>query len=132
MANHNSFIDNVSKRQRTEKLRKSFINSIILILSLHLSLKAINMVYLLSLMISTSHMQKINIRTLPSNQSQYTLHRKRPSINKVPIEQIFIAYRRILVQSENIHQVVVLTVNVPTNRNLLLITNPILHQRFIV
>ena len=69
MADHNLLIENISQRQSAEKLREGFVYSRILVLGLDFSLEAVDVVYLLCFMVSTGHVEKIDVGCLPGDKS---------------------------------------------------------------
>lgn len=71
----------------------------------------------------------IRIQQLEPKQGEYTLHRERTPIDKVPIEQIWIGLRGQSVDFENIEQIVELTVDVATNGKFTLVRHCDVHQR---
>ena len=79
-------------------------------------------------MISSRHMQAVNIGALPSNEGKHALNRKGAPINEVTIEEILIVLRWISVQLVNIVQIVILAVYVPTYRYFLLVPNLVVHK----
>ena len=90
MTDHDLLIEDIGNGQRTEQLRERLVDSNILILMVDLSLEAIDHVDLFSLMIAPSHMQELFIRALPSNQRQHALHRERPPVHEVPVEEVLV------------------------------------------
>lgn len=88
--------------------------------------------------ISTSEQKKkltarqeevIRIQQLETKQRKYTLHREGTPVNEIAVEQVGILFRGQTIDLEYVHQVVELTVNVATNRELLLIRHSDIHQR---
>ena len=118
MANHYLFIDNVSERQEAEHLRKGLVHSNIFVFGLDFAFKPIDVVDLLGLMVSTSHMQEIFISNLPGYQGEHALNRKRTSVNEIPIEEVFVFDCWVSIDFEDVEQIVVLAMNIAAYRNL--------------
>ena len=79
-------------------------------------------------MISSSHMQKLFINAFPSNECEHTLDRERTSIYKITIEKIFIFVSRITIDFENIHQIVILAMDISAYCYFLLILDFVVNQ----
>jgi hypothetical protein len=71
-----------------KKLRKGLIDTNIFILSFNLSFEAIDMIDLFGLMISSGHMQVLNIDAFPGDECEHALNRERASIDKIAIIEV--------------------------------------------
>lgn len=81
------------------------------------------MIDLFSLVISSGHVQEVNIDTFPGYKSQHAFNREGASVHKVTIEEIFIFGGRDSIEFKNVDEIIVLTMNISTDCDLLLIFN---------
>ncbi len=87
------------------------------------------MVDLFGLVVSSGHMQKVDVGAFPSNESEHALDRERPSIYKISVEEVLVVDSGVAVDVEDVHQVVVLTVDVSANGHFLLLSDGVIDQR---
>ena len=120
MAHHHLPIDNIAQRQVAEQLGECIVN-LSTILCLDLPLKTIDHINLLSLMVSSGKVQEIMVACLPCQESQHTFDRERPSIHEVTVEEVFIIYGWYSVHLEDVHEIVVLSMNVSADCDLLVV-----------
>lgn len=131
MTDHNLLIEHIGKRQRTEQFREGFIHPNILVLGFHLALKAVNMIDLLCLVVSSGHMQEIFIGALPGYEGKHAFHRKRASVHEIAVEEVLVSDGWVSVEFEDVVEVVVLAVDVSTNGDLLIVFDRIVNQGLI-
>lgn len=131
VTDHNFFVEDIGKWKRTEELRESFIDPNILVLCLNFSLKPVNMVHLLGLMISSSHMQEVFIGALPSNEREHALDRERTSIYEISIEEVLVSNSWKSIEFEDVVEIVVLTMDISADGDFFIILDGVVDQRFV-
>ena len=90
MADHNTLIDNIGQWQMAEELRKGLIDPNIFILGFYLSLEAIDMIDLFGLMVSSGHVQVLNIDAFPGDEGEHAFNRKRAPIDEIAVVEILV------------------------------------------
>ena len=85
-------VDDMAKRKQAKGFTKELIEFFIILLG-HFTLKAIELVHVPGLMISSGQVQMLGKGQLPCEELQDHLHREGASIHKVPVEQIGILLR---------------------------------------
>lgn len=63
----------------------------------------------------------VRIQQFESKQRKYTFNRERSSIYKISIEKVRVRLRRQPVDLKDIHQIVILAVNIPADREFLIV-----------
>jgi len=131
VADHDLFVDDIGQWKSAEELRERFIDSWIFILGLDFSFETVNVVDLLGLMVSSGHVQKVDVGALPGNEGEDALHRERSPVDKITIEKILVIHGWGPVDLENVNQIKVLPVNVSAYSDLLLVSDVIIYQRLV-
>lgn len=81
----------------------------------HLTVEAIHLVHVVTLVIAARQEKVIRIQQLEAKQCEYAFNAERATINKITVEQIWIRFGWKTIDFEHIHQIVELTVNVAAN-----------------
>ena len=77
-------------------------------------------------MVSSRHVKIVFIGAFPSYESHYTLNWKRSSVYEISVKKIFIVYARIAIYFENVEDIVILSVDIATNVELLFIFDSVI------
>lgn len=129
MADHHLLVEDVGKREVAEELGEGFVDSRIFVLGLDFSLEAIDHIHLLSLVVSSGHMQEILIGGLPGDQGEHALDGERASIDEVAVEQILVVDGGVAIDLEDVAEIVVLAVNIAANGDFFGVLNWVVDQR---
>jgi hypothetical protein len=83
---------------------------------------------LFGLMVAPSEMQKLAISAFPGDQCQDALYRERASVYKIAIEEILVSEGWVAVDFEDVHEIVVLAMDISADCKLLLVLNFIVYE----
>ena len=114
MSDHHFIIDYMAEWNHAEELGKDIICFYVILL-FHLSFKSVHLIQLLRFVVSSIHKEVLWIANLPSEHRHYYFDREGASVYEVSIEKIRIFFGRTSVYFENVHQIIVLSVNVATD-----------------
>jgi hypothetical protein len=73
-------------------------------------------------------MEVIFINTFPSNQCHDAFDGEGSSVDKVSVKKVLVIWARALIELENVEQVVILSVDVTTNCEFLIVFNCVVNK----
>ena len=117
-----SAIDAMTQRQPIVQVGKE-IDHLIGVFSFDLSFEAVHFVHVLALVVAARHEKVVGIQEFVAEQDENALDRERTAVHKVSVEQVGILFRRLTIQLENVHQVVILAMNISTDGKFLPVGN---------
>jgi len=68
-------------------------------------------------MVTTTHEEVLGVTNLPCEHHHNDFDREGTSVDEVTIEDVWVFFRRIAIQLKDVHQVVVLSMDVSTDRD---------------
>ena len=74
-----------------------------IVLGLDLTFKSIHFVELLSLVVSSTHKEVLREANFPGKHHHYNFDTEGATIDEVTVEQVWVLFRWISIQSENVH-----------------------------
>ena len=122
MHDQDSAIDAMTQRQPIVQVGKE-IDHLIGVFSFDLSFEAVHFVHVLALVVAARHEKVVGIQEFVAEQDENALDRERTAVHKVSVEQVGILFRRFTIQLENVHQVVILAMNISTDGKFLPVGN---------
>ena len=123
-------VDAVSYGQEAEQLREKLV-SLDIVLVLDFTFETVHLIQISWFMIAPSHEEMARIQGLPGQQANDDFDGEGTSVNEISIEQIGVSLRGVAIDLEDIHQIVVLSVNITTDSDFLVLRHGDVHQAFI-
>ena len=116
MSDHHFIIDYMAEWKHAEELGEEIVCFYVILL-FHLSFKPVHLIQLLRLVVPSIHEEVLRIANFPSEHCHYYFNREGTSVYEVSVEYVRIFFRRTSVYFENVHQIIVLTVDIATDRD---------------
>lgn len=91
------------------------LKSQVRVLGLDFTFESIDFVHGNRLVISTGHVQRVWIQEFETEENQNALYRERAAVDKVSVEEVHVYWRREPILGKDVHEIVVLTVNISAN-----------------
>mmetsp|Transcript_63926 Transcript_63926/g.105507 ORF Transcript_63926/g.105507 Transcript_63926/m.105507 type:complete len:253 (-) Transcript_63926:488-1246(-) len=124
-----SIINDVAQWEPIENLReqcKAFLVQFVL----DFAFKTVHFVQIPALVVSSAHEEVVGQQDLPTQQHQNTLQTEGASVHEVAVEKVWILLTGKPIEVfKDIHQIIILPVDVSTNSNGLVIRHRNVHQR---
>ena len=79
-------------------------------------------------MVSSCHMKVVLVYTFPCNQCHNAFNWERSPVNEISVKKVLVVWPWVLVKFENVQHVIILTVNIATNSDFLLVFNRIVNK----
>lgn len=111
-----------------EKLREQVVG-LHVIFGFYLAFKSVHFVQLFGLMVTTAHEEVLGEADFPWEHEHDDFDGEWATIDEVAIEDVRVLFWWISIKLENVHQIIVLAVNITTDCDLLQLVNRDLHQR---
>lgn len=109
--NVNFRVDAMREGQLAEKIAEEIVGlSIVLVLDF--SLESVDFVQILTFVVAARHEKVLRVRNFCSQQRDDDFARERSSVDEVAVEQVNVLLWRLTVEIENIHEIIVLTVDI--------------------
>lgn len=128
VANHDLAVDHMAQRQVAEELREELVG-LHVVLGLDFALEAVHLVQLLGLVVAAAHEKVLRVANFPGEHQHDDFDREGAAIDEITVENVWILLRGVPVQLENVHQVVVLAMDVAADRDFLQLVNRHLDKR---
>lgn len=127
VVDHDFAVDDVGEGQVAEQLREEVVG-LRVVLRLNLPFKAIHLVQLLRLVVASAHEEVLGEADLPTQHEHDDLNGEGAAVNEVTVEKVGILLGGVSIDFENVHQVVILAVNVTAHRDFLQFVNRYVYQ----
>ena len=120
----------VSNRKEAEQLREKLI-SLDVVFVLDLTFETIHLIQISWFMVAPSHEEMTRIESFPSQQANDDFNWEGTPVNEISIEQVGISLGWITIDLEDIHQIIILSVNITADSYFLVLRYGNMHQAFL-